>query len=596
MLYSLRNRLILTFALLLGVSFAVMFVDMYRESEVTIRADNETAALEKMDAYAALINTVIKQIQDFSSVVYNSTVTKDWNIVQSSSKSSASELTLSNVAISQFLTRTLNNYSIIASVALYRTNGLYVGTGGHFTMDSSFKTMNWYKQFYRSGEHWVTSHRDSFEESRLLNLEVISFLIPIGTFDPAQATTVMKVNIKTSYFMDILTRIHLGKHGTIYLLDQSGQPVLTQEMNALNQDEISEMRRSENSQGVHEEKNGKDPMIYVYNKLDLNQWMLVGIVSKSGLLANLIHLKTRILALTLTLFVLSILVAIWFSHGFSKPLSRLAIAMRYVQKGEFSTAENKIPSHIPQRSEVGFVTASFRHMIDQLRHHIKTEFEMNLSRQQAEYRSLLLQINPHFLFNTLEMLNSLIMQQRSDEALDTIDALGKMLRYSLNTSSDLVKLKDEIAYVRYYLTILELRFSDQLQLQFQDDVQSEHLVIVKLLIQPLVENAVKFSTRSRTKAMVTIRIWRESDRIYIRVTDNGGGMEPGITEAIKGDFERSQLHEVLGSSGRRIGLRNVLARCTLYYGEQFDYAIESVLGSGTSVTLILPAQEVAGHV
>ncbi|WP_338027745.1 sensor histidine kinase [Cohnella thermotolerans] len=409
------------------------------------------------------------------------------------------------------------------------------------------------------------------------------------------------MNVSADYFLEPLSRIHLGESGTIYLLDQNGTPLLSQaEYNSrsgMAGSEVQAIRDGSRKQGVVYFKNGRgQTQILVYKKLALTNWMLVGFVSEQDLYAQLFKLRNSIVLLAAALLLLSLFIAFWLSHGITKPLSRLVSAMRHVQRGDFDSAESRLPPEGSVRNEVGFAAATFRNMVGRLRQHIQSEFELKLLRQQAEYKALLMQINPHFLFNTLELLSSLAMQGRTDDTVKVIESLGKMLRFSLKISDDVIGLREELKYVRDYAAILRIRFGDRLRLSIEEEGKLDRVVIVKFVLQPLIENAVKYSLRQQSEARVDIRVRRTEGRVHLSVADNGPGMTEERIRQLLESAATSRLDQILASRERQIGLGNVLARCRLYYGSLFEVRMESAVGEGTRIELILPAREAHAYV
>ncbi|MNZ82856.1 Sensor histidine kinase YpdA [compost metagenome] len=270
--------------------------------------------------------------------------------------------------------------------------------------------------------------------------------------------------------------------------------------------------------------------------------------------------------------------------------------MRHVQRGDFDQAESKLPPRKIVRNEVGFATETFRNMVTQLRQHIKTEFELKLLRQQAEYKALLMQINPHFLFNTLELMSSLAMQRRTDDTVQVIESLGKMMRFSLKISDDLIRLEEELEYVDYYMSILKIRFGDRLDISLEKEGELGRLTIVKFIFQPLIENAVKFSFLHHSEAAVRIKVRHAEGRLHVIVSDNGPGITPRQKQQLLAYSTAPQLDAILTSRSSQIGLGNVLSRCRLYYEARFEARINSAPEEGTAIELILPAQEERLHV
>ncbi|SFM02781.1 two-component system, sensor histidine kinase YesM [Paenibacillus sp. 1_12] len=593
MFYSLKNRLIASFVVLLVLSFGTVSFLLFNESRSIVRSYIESSALEKMDEYGSYINMALNQIYDLSSLVYNNDLTKNWDIALSDPSLSPGEKMLYNLDLSRFLTQTTNNYSGVSSVSIYRPEGLWVSIGNQVVADTTFLDEPWYKDFMQNGNHWVSAHRDQVESSQSKPYQVVSLLLPIGTFEPSLYKSVMKVNVSVDFFLEPLKRIHLGDSGTIFLLDQNGHPILSQNEYASDPETIRNVeavRAVRARQGVLYLPNDRGMNdIVVYKKL--NPWLLVGVVSEQDLYAKLYTLRNSIILFTTLLLLCAILVATWLSHGITKPLSRLASAMRSVQKGDFANAESRIPADQIVRNEVGYVTSTFRNMVAQLRHHIQTEFELKLLRQQAEYKALLLQINPHFLFNTLELMSSLSMQRRTNDTVKVIESLGKMMRFSLRISEDLVPLQEELTYLKHYVSILQIRFAERLHISIEEEGNMDSRQMVKFILQPLVENAVKYSFLHQTIAKVVIRIYSESEQVRLIVEDNGPGIAEELIQRLYAESLSSQFDHILNTGARQIGLRNVLARCQLYYGGRFSFTIESPQGQGTRIELILPVQQ-----
>lgn len=598
MFYSLKSRLMTFFVLLSILSFGTMAILLFNQSRTIIRSNIESSALEKMEEYGAYIDMVQMQIYDLASLVFNSDVTKNWDKLTSDPTIPAGERMYEHIKMSKFLTQATNGYSGVSGVSIYSEDGMWLGTDNQVVFDKTFLQQDWYKDFIVNGNHWMAEHTDPGEVLRNNASPVVSMLMPLGTFEPSMAQNIMKLNVNADYFREPLNRIHLGENGTIYLLDQEGTPLLSQTpQSGLSAgepllDKIEEARRDWRKQGVINLKNERGTMdILVYKKLKLTKWMLVGFVSEEDLYSELFMLRKSIVIFSALLLIVSLFVAAGLAYSITKPLSELVSAMRLVQRGDFRLAENKIPPEHSIRSEIGYVTSTFRTMVTQLRYHIKTEFELKLLRQQAEYKSLLMQINPHFLFNTLELMSSLTMQKRNDDTIEVIELLGKMMRYSLKISDDLVPLTEELGYVHDYVGILKIRFSDRLHITIVEEGELDNLTIIKFILQPLIENAVKFSLRQQAEARVDIHVRRVQRRLYFIIADNGPGIDPEQLQRLQEQMMPPQLDLSMLNRNWQIGLGNVLARCRLYYGSLFAVQIDSSRESGTRIELRLPVEE-----
>ncbi|MEJ8302717.1 sensor histidine kinase [Saccharibacillus sacchari] len=605
MFYSLRNRLILFFVILLVLSFSTLAILLFNEARSVIRSYIESSALEKMDEYGSYVDMVQTQIYDLASLVFNSDTTEKWDAAVSNPEIGSGEKMLAHLQMSQFLTRAANSYSSVSSVSIYRQEGLWVGSGSGSPVESGdfFKQEDWYVRFFAEGKHWVAAHRDQAELEQNNMHPVVSMLMPIGNFEPSRSRSVMKINIDADYFTQPLDRIHLGEKGTIYLLDENGQPLLEPssfEIGAADRENIRKIRSGSAKQGVlYVSDEQSRTSIIVYKKLAMTDWILIGKVSEADLYANLFKLRVSIVVAASVLLLTSVIVASLLSYSITKPLSKLVSAMNDIKRGDFEKAQRKIPPALPVHSEIGYVTFTFGEMTRQLNEHIKTEFELKLLRQQAEYKALLLQINPHFLFNTLELLSSLAMQKRTDDTVSVIESLGKMLRFSLHIQDDLTTVREELKYVRDYVAILQIRFGDRLHIDLKQQPGLDELKMIKFILQPLIENAVKYSLPQRRKATVNIEVYREQRHIHLTVQDNGPGMSDGSVHRFLHAPSPARLEQILSSSSWHIGLGNVLARCRLYYGDSFTVHIYSPpldddsgpTAAGTRIELVIPVTE-----
>ncbi len=597
MFYSLKSRLIAIFIMLFVISFGALSIVLFNESRSMIRTHIESSALEKMEEYGSYVDMVQMQIYDVASLVFNSEITRNWDRDMSEDGLTDGERMLLNLKFSSFLTQATNSYSSVQRVTVYRNEGTWISGENQVVDDDYFLGESWYQDFRTKGIRWVPGHVDPVEESFGNANSVVSMLMPIGTFEPSHADTVMKINVSTDYFLKPLDRIHLGQSGSIYLLGHDGEPLLSQAGfgNELSRESLIPTIRDDWRKGgiLYRSGSGGQKEIIVFKKLNRTGWMLVGIVPEKDLYAELFSLRRNMIIIASILLLLSVALAIWISHGVSKPLSRLVSSMRHVQRGDFSQAELRLPHESGLHSEVGFVTATFRKMVTQLRQHIKNEFELKLFRQQAEYKALLMQINPHFLFNTLELLSSLTMQKRTDDTVQVIESLGKMMRYSLKMNDDLVTFREEWKYAQDYSEILRTRFGDRLHLAMSCGSDLERSPIIKFILQPLIENAVKYSFGHSDTAYVEIRAARSGNSIQLHVDDSGPGIPYSVVKELREKSLSARMEDVLISRSRQIGLGNVLARCGLYYGSLFQFTITTSSRGGASIELILPAQEEA---
>ncbi|WP_336788145.1 sensor histidine kinase [Paenibacillus sp. MMO-177] len=284
---------------------------------------------------------------------------------------------------------------------------------------------------------------------------------------------------------------------------------------------------------------------------------------------------------------LSIVVALWISRSITEPVDRLVQTAQHLSKGQLDTA------YLPERSndELGILSEAFRHMIKDLNDLMgrdKERLESERLVKELELQALQSQINPHFLFNTLNVLSKLALLEGADQTSDLIVSMSKLIRYNLSQLDRPVTLGDELKHVREYFTIQQARFRNRVEIRQQIDDSVLDMLIPALTIQPLAENAfVHGVERMESGGRIQLVIERSDGNVRIVIRDNGAGMTAGERDALLTLQEPAEPAPAKKNS-MGFGTRNVIKRLRLFYNRQDVVRIESEPGRGTSVILLLP--------
>jgi two-component system sensor histidine kinase YesM len=587
MFFSLRNRLFVIFTLLLTVPFLILSIIIPSWFTSIIEEQTKDSTVEMMEQYSLYIDSITSQAEDLGKQVLINQTTQQWMKLENenSRATSAQRLLLKNQLKMQLSSMMINN-SKSMSISVFLNDG--TGTWGD---NPSLKNMEWMKDFSENDQRWVSTHIDSFQlyqDMRERNIN--SYLIPLFDMNTLGLSGIIKVNFPTSLLETALSKIKLGENGRVYLLDSHGANVLSGHIQSpkyvLNQS-LLEITNGENDKGLIETSYSGEEYLVFFQKLKIGDWVLFSEITKSELFFKINQLQKNLLIISALIFILTILASYLLSSNIVSPLGNLTRAMRYVERGDFSGAKRFMPTIKSYNHEVGYVIKVFDHTVDQLNHLIETEYEANIRRKDAEYKALLLQINPHFLNNTLEIIGSLAVQGKNKEVMNVSIYLGRMMSYSLNTHSDVVKLGEELNYIRNFTDILKIRYEDAISIEIEEDPETKKLPIIKFIIQPLVENAVKYSFVEKAYAAIKIKTEKIKDQVFIIIEDNGIGMTEDVISGLLKTEKNNETNNVLDSKGTSIGLRNVLGRLKLYYGQNFSYKIQSEKSIGTKITLCI---------
>ncbi|GGF24069.1 sensor histidine kinase YesM [Halobacillus andaensis] len=295
-------------------------------------------------------------------------------------------------------------------------------------------------------------------------------------------------------------------------------------------------------------------------------------ISKQTDAIKLIMIVCFLLMLTLT-----ILLSRRAANNISKPLESLSARMKKVQEGDF---DESIPEEY-YNDEIGELHDNFRLMLNRINELIKENYTKQLMIKETEYKALQAQINPHFLYNTLDSINWLAKINKQEKISVMADALGNMMRNIISKKAPMITIKEELEIVRNYITIQKYRYDQRLVFSLDIPMDYHESKIPKLSIQPIVENAIQHGLEEMIdECRISVDITEVGEDLEITVTDNGPGIEEDKLEGIY----RGKIHSK--SSG--IGLSNINERIKMMFGDAYGITIDSTIGEGTKVRILLP--------
>lgn len=296
---------------------------------------------------------------------------------------------------------------------------------------------------------------------------------------------------------------------------------------------------------------------------------------------------TRILILIIAgvCALIFIVISALLSFSLTKPIIHLSKKM--ATRGGVLSLSGK---YLERKDEIGTLYNEYNSMVKEINNFIKNEYQNKLIILDSQMKSLEAQINSHFLFNTLESINSIAEIEGNQSIAVMSLALGNMFRYSIKTKSELVTITDEINHVKDYISIQTIRFDGKINLILNIKEEYSNLKILKLILQPLVENALYHGLKNCTYGKtIKISAFLNDSCIYLSVEDDGVGMTEEKLSQIREKLEKEPHFTELGHrNNQSIGLKNIHSRIELYYGKGYGLSIESSEGKGTKINIKLP--------
>jgi len=342
------------------------------------------------------------------------------------------------------------------------------------------------------------------------------------------------------------------------------------------------------------ELNGRH-YVLVKQHSDIAGWTLFILTPVEAITRGIFVLRAAVLVTAAFGSILFIVFSLLLSTAITRPILRLIKSMRNVRFGELKPAEQ-----ITSTAEISELVHTYNQMVDSMRELIRLVYEKEIMQNRAELKALQAQIHPHFLYNTLEALYWSLLEKNEDELADYVVALSELFRYTITglNREEWVTLAEELEQVRRYLRIMGMRFGDRLKWSIHSEVDDGRLMLPKLIIQPLVENAIQHGIENRIGSgfvSVTVKPSRDPAYFHVIVEDDGAGMDEEQLAKI-----RAKLAAGVDRAMESYGITNVQERLRLYaLGDATDLVpleIESRAGEGTIVTLTIPIRtEVVDH-
>ena len=308
-------------------------------------------------------------------------------------------------------------------------------------------------------------------------------------------------------------------------------------------------------------------------------WELRFHILKRHMLTQIYHLRVQISIVFLAIVLIAVGVTHMAIHKLLQPLTELKLQMEGMERGDLKQPVLAISSG----DEIGVLTHTFNDMVREINLLMDKNIQIQKEYSELEFEVLLAQINPHFLFNTLNSIKWMALIDHEEKIAETITSLGTLLTISMNRQAEFIPVSEELNNLKCYINIQKVRYGSAFEIDYTVAEEIMDRRIMKLVLQPLVENSIMHNMGKVSELRVHVLGWLEDGNIKLVIRDNGCGIPPEKVEHIL----TTQL-EARSSFFRGIGVKNVHSRILLKYGAPYGLSVESEVGRGTQVTILLP--------
>ncbi len=404
----------------------------------------------------------------------------------------------------------------------------------------------------------------------------------------------VSIDIKTDVIDQISSMLFNEGQEQFYILDRTGGIIYSSEpyeqSSLIQNDWVTDILARPGESGNYKYENDRFQGIQFYQKVAnaYADWIIVKRVPFSQLYRNATD-SALISSLINALFLVIVVAAtIYVSLWFTKPIKQL---IRYIGRIEMGQAETDLP--IQRSDEIGVLSNRFHQMMEKINDLVLQEYRLELSNKTQQLKTLQAQVNPHFLYNALQSIATLSLQNNDKRVYMLISSLGKMMRYSMNTQEEIVPLHREIEHVKSYLALQQQRFDGEIKYLWDIEEGALSVPMPKMIVQPLVENYFKHgfvrSPQHENQLGIACRL-RSEGSVEIEVADNGIGMEPDKLMDMQAQLNQP-LRLFQNEPSAHIGLMNVLSRLQLNMSTESRIILAANRPQGLKVTLQIPHME-----
>ena len=489
--------------------------------------------------------------------------------------------------LSQFET-ILDSRSDILNLGIIAENGrMLINNGQHLTnQDLDIHSQEWYTNALEGRESvYLTSshvqHIISGERPWVITLSRGIRNKEMGTGQEKEG--VFFIDLNYSAISELCDQSMVGNQGYAFIVDADGNivyhPQQQQLYNELQTENIDLVMNA--GSDIVTWGDGINKKMYSISRSEKTGWTVVDCVRVEELLRRSNEAQSIYVLVAIGLMAVALFFSRFVAKSITLPIQRLCDSMERVQEGDFSVSDIVVDSE----NEIGSLTKSFNVMTQRIHELMAQNIREQEAKRKSELTALQSQINPHFLYNTLDSIIWMAEGKKNEEVVLMTASLARLLRQSISNEDELVSIGQEIEYARGYLTIQKMRYKDKLEFWIEVEPSILNIRLIKLVLQPVIENAIYHGLKYKeSRGLLLVKGFMKNGNAVLQVIDDGVGMDQETLDHI---YERHKVD--YHSNG--VGIYNVQKRLQLYYGNEYGIVYESKPGEGTTATITIPGQQ-----
>lgn len=575
---SLQWTISLSFTLISILATALMAIAFYTHSTNTIRSNTVEMNKQIVDQVSLNLNSYLRKMMGISdtmcySVIKNTDLTyekinKEMNLLYEANKDNLTSI----VCASE------DGAIIAASPVSTRKPGV------------DLKKEKWFLDAFDEIEniHFSTPHvQNIFDNSNYRYFWVVSLSRVVELTNMGNVRNgILLVDMNYSAIEQMFEKINNGGVGFVYLCDGDGEIIYHPMQKAIYAGLVKEnnIAHAAHADGVFSEKFDGQERDVLVRTVGYTGWKIISVTPVSELAPDLGQIRNYLIMVFIMSFIIIIFGNYIISYVVTDPIRKLEDSIAYLEEGVTNQdIMNEEDIFIGGSHEIRHLGRTIKSMVHQMRKLTDDMVKEQKAKRKSELDALQSQINPHFLYNTLDSVVWMIEGERYKEAISMVTALAQLFRISLSKGNNIITIHDEIIHAKNYLSIQQVRYKNKFTADIDIDPAIENCATIKLIVQPLLENAIYYGVEHMDgEGEIHLKGYEKDGDIYISVSDNGMGIPKEVLDTLLTDKARSR------GKGSGIGLWNVNQRIKIYFKGDYGLMVESELDEGTTVTIHLP--------
>jgi two-component system sensor histidine kinase YesM len=579
---SISKKILLLYVVIILIPSCIAMYIYYEKSSSIMENEVTHTILQTIKQAEVNISFRLDNVKDISNIMFMNNTLQAY-LMRSPGDDTLDSQIKDTMELKDVIYSMQNKADIHRIKVFIDNNKIHSGEQVNFFSINDISNKVWYKNIIEENGriYWKSTYLE-----RYINEDTSRYVISCARLlrNPTNYDNIMGIlviDVLEESFYNILSQIDLSSKGDLFIIDENGIVVSHKDKNKIGHkllidDEMKVVK--DYDEGVYKSQEGENDKFLIYKKIELTNWKIITSIPREEVVKNTLrfnNLSTFIMIIAIMIAFMFVIFLI-FAFAAEEITGHIKKLVNTMEEEGIESFNNDTRNY---KGDMYRLEKSVNSIIKRLKVLMEESYISKVREREAQLKALQAQINPHFLYNTLDTINWMAIRRKADDISFMLDSLAKYFRLSLNQGKDVVSISDEINLAKAYLDIQKMRFINSFEAVFDIEEEVKQYSMPKLTLQPIIENALLHGIQNKEsqKGIIIIQANKVGEDIYFRVKDDGIGMSNEKVQQLL-----ACTKENIGNS---YGLYNVNQRLRLFSGESYGLIINSEEGKGTTIEI-----------